>query len=249
MNDQKLKYATIGTLVGAFVLIVAMILVWKFKFYDQVLADLDKSDKALVAAQGTAKDLDKAQKAALLARQRLDLAKGELSYFRTRYRSLPLDLTNEGAREVTFRRQLNEYSLGFGLQARNQLIRAADESGVVINTNIKVDAPPQVPENVVSPPSGFFKPQTAPLAVSITGTFDSLLRFFQIINRSEILMVVGNVKLEGASPAIKATFTITPYLLASGTSAQQSAIGGAAPAAANAEGGSPEGEEAKPSGP
>lgn len=247
MNDQKLKFATIGTLIGAFVLIVAMVLVWKFRFYDQRVADLNQANADFATAQTDAGKLEGAQKSALLAAQRLELANGELAYFRTRYRSLPLDLTNPGATEASFVRYLNEYSSGFGLRARTQLIRAADESGVVINTDIKVDAPPQNPEDVQSPPSGFLKPQTAPLDVTITGSFDSLLRFFQIINRSEILMAVGNVKLEGTSPEIKATFTLTPYLLVSGPSANVSPIAGlgAAPApAAGAEnpGGGPQGD-------
>ena len=246
MNDKKLNYAFWGTLIGAVVLFVAMLLVWKFRFYDQTVAQLNTTNTDLQTAQTEAGKLGARQKAALLAEQRLGYAQGELDYFRTRYRSLPLDLTEapgNGPRYQTFVRYLNEYSSGFGLQARAQLIRAADESGVLIDTNIKVDAPPQNPEDVTSPPSGFLKPQTAPLDVSITGTFDALLRFFQIINHSEILMVVGNVKLEGVSPEIKATFTITPYLMASGPSATVAAIAGAAPAAGaeGSEGTNPEG--------
>ena len=248
MNEQKLRFAILGTLIGTFVLIVAMVLVWKFKFYDQAVQQLNTATTATQTAQTTAGGLAKAQKEALLAQQKLGLAQGELDYFRTRYRSLPFDLTGGPASPatfVTFKRYLNEYSSDFGLQARAQLIRAADESGVLINTNIKVDAPPQNPEDVQSPPSTFLKPQTAPLDVSITGQLGDILRFFQIINRSEILMVVGNVKLEGASPTIKASFTITPYLLASGPSvAVKPVIAGAAPAAGapGAEGGNPEGE-------
>ena len=44
-------------------------------------------------------------------------------------------------------------------------------------------------------------------------------------------MVVGNVKLEGNSPSVKASFKLTPYLLASGKGAKLTATGGAAPAA------------------
>ncbi len=271
MNEKKLRLAWIGTLVGAFVLIVAMVLVWKFRFYDQVVSQLATTNTSYDTEKANADKLAPTLKSALLAQQRLALAQGELDYFRTRYRSLPFDLTEtpisgQGPRNATWTRYLNEYASGFGLEARRQLIRAADESGVQIKTNIKVDAPPQNPEDVVNPPSGLLKPQSAPLAVSVTGTFGSILNFFQIINRSEILMVIGNVKMAGASPNIEATFTITPYLLVSGPSAQAAAIPGidaARPGAAaaapttetgvpgepgdpNAEGATPPGEPAPP---
>lgn len=231
MNEKKLRLAWIGTLVGAFVLIVAMVLVWKFRFYDQVVSRLATTNGTYRTEKANADKLAPTLKSALLAQQRLGLAQGELDYFRTRYRSLPFDLTEtpisgQGPRNATWTRYLNEYASGFGLEARRQLIRAADESGVQIKTNVKVDAPPQNPEDVVNPPSGLLKPQAAPLAVSVTGTFGSILNFFQIINRSEILMVIGNVKMAGTSPNIEATFTITPYLLVSGPSAQAAAIPG-----------------------
>ena len=244
MNERKLRLAWIGTLVGAFVLIVAMVLVWKFRFYDNIVSQLATTEANYKTADDTADKLAPTLKAALLAQQRLDLAQGELQYFRTRYRSLPFDLTQsavsgQGPRNATFVRYLNEYASNFGLEARRQLIRAADESGVQIKTNIKVDAPPQNPEDIVSPPNGLLKPAGAPLAVSVTGTFGSILNFFQVINRSEILMVIGNVKMTGTSPAIEATFTITPYLLVSGPSAQVAPIPGitnARPGAAAATG-------------
>lgn len=259
MNEKKLRIAWIGTIVAAFVLIVAMVLVWKFKFYDPLLSELETTGVEFGKQETQAKKLDGALKGALLAQQRLDLASGELDYFRTRYRSLPMDLTEstvvgQGPRNATWRRYLNEYASDFGLAARSQLIRAADESGVQIATNIKVQAPPQNPEEVVAPPSGLLKPETEALGVTVTGTFDSILEFFKIINKSEILMVIGNVKLDEPSPNIKATFTVTPYLLVSGASAQvavipgiEAAQPGAAPAAPpaggeeNADGGLPGG--------
>ena len=242
MNEKKLRIAWIGTLVGAFVLIVAMVLVWKFRFYDPLLSELDTTNTEFTKQDTQAKKLNGALKGALLAQQKLDLASGELDYFRTRYRSLPMDLTEspvvaQGPRNATWRRYLNEYASDFGLATRSQLVRAADESGVQISTNIKVQPPPQNPEDVVAPPSGLLKPETEALAVTVTGTFGSILQFFQIINKSEILMVIGNVKMEGTSPAIKATFTVTPYLLVSGKSAQVAAIPGiesAQPGAATA---------------
>ena len=44
MNDKKLRIAFIGTLVGAFVLTVAMVLVWKFRFYDPVVSELGTTE-------------------------------------------------------------------------------------------------------------------------------------------------------------------------------------------------------------
>lgn len=261
MNEKKLRLAWIGTLVGAFVLIVAMVLVWKFRFYDDTVSKLTTTNASYETAKQGADKLAPTLKSALLAQQRLALAQGELDYFRTRYRSLPFDLTEspitgQGPRNATWGRYLNEYSsgsgeyvTGFGIEVVRQLKRAADESGVIIGSNIKVDPPPQNPEDVVNPPSGLLKPSAAPLATTVTGTFGSILNFFQIINRSEILMVIGNVKMEGTSPNIKATFTITPYLLVSGPSAQAAAIPGidgarpgtaaAAPAAGTGEPGMP----------
>lgn len=254
MNEKKLRIAWIGTLVGAFVLIVAMVLVWKFRFYDPLLSELGTTETNFATQKTQADKLDVALKEALLAQQRLQLASGELDYFRTRYRSLPMNLTEspvvgQGPRNATWRRYLDEYASDFGLEARRQLIRAADESGVQIATNIKVQAPPQNPEDVFAPPSGLLKPQTEALGVTVTGTFGSILSFFQIINKSEILMTIGNVKMEGTSPAIKATFTITPYLLVSGPSATVAPIpgienarpGAATAAGATAAGATPEG--------
>ena len=109
--------------------------------------------------------------------------------------------------------------------------------------------PPQNPEDVVAPASGILKPPTEALSVTVTGTLDSLLQFFQIINRSEILMTIGTVATTTPADAktfpapVTATFTITPYLLVSGGSATQapipgieSVIPGAAPATAGAAG-------------
>ena len=205
MNEKKLKIAFIGTLVGAFVLIVAMVLVWKFRFYDPLLSDLDRTTTEFNTQDALAKKLDASLKGALLAEQRLDLAAGELDYFRTRFRSLPMDLTEspvigQGPRNATFVRYLEEYSTGFGVAAVRQLKRAADESGVVINSKIAVQKPPQNPEEVTAPTSGLLKPATEALAVTVTGSFDNVLRFFQIINTSEILMVIGNVKLDSDQP-------------------------------------------------
>ena len=117
MNEKKLRMAWIGTLVGAFVLIVAMVLVWKFRFYDDVVSQLASTETKYTTEKGNADKLAPTLKATLLAQQRLLLAKGELDYFRTRYRSLPIDLTQsaisgQGPRNATYTRYLNEYASG-----------------------------------------------------------------------------------------------------------------------------------------
>lgn len=265
MRETHLKRWIWGIGIAAFTLIVALVLVWKFKFYDQVTAELAATNTEFEGFKTEAGNLEANLRAAALEEQKLALAQAQLEYFRVRFRSVPFDLRPEasGARDATWIRLLNEYYLNFGVAAREQLIRAADETGVIINTTIKVQPPPQMPENVVSPPSGFLKPTTgagtpeggaapaqpgqagaapAPdgaLAVSATGTYPDLLRFFDRISRSPIILVVGNLKLEGTSPATKATFTLTPYMLSSGPSAQVKAPPGAAGAA-------PAGQEGDP---
>jgi hypothetical protein len=175
--------------------------------------------------------LDAALQNEAQARQKLQLAKDQVGYFRSRFRSLPFDLRDQGTRDATYVRYLNEYFAEYGLAIRRQLLRAADETGVTIDTKIAVNAPPQVPGDVVSPPSGFLKPlQSGEMAVTAKGTLPNILAFMERVNRAETLISVGNVKLEGTSPDITATFPLTPYLVASGPSAQLPA--GAAPAAA-----------------
>jgi hypothetical protein len=151
---------------------------------------------------------------------------------------------NKAARLVTWHRWLNEYYSGFGLALSDELVRIAQQSGVVLKTTskIQVDAPPRNPEDVKPPTHGFMMPLSnsngGALSVTITGDLSHILQFFDGINQSSILMVVGNIKLEGYSPLVTATFTLTPYLLATGPGATASAAAtpAAAPAAAPAPG-------------
>lgn len=217
-----------------FVLIVAMIVVWKLKFYDDVTQQIGATQIAYKTATDTAATLDRELKDAAIAKENLVLAQDELDYFRRRFRSLSFDLTpspGEGARNRTWLGYMNEYFSNYGLEVRRQLVRAADETGVVLASSLKIDAPPQVPENVVAPPSGFLKPVTGGfMSVTLTGDLGSILRFLERVNRSPILMTVGAIKLEGASPAITATFTITPYLVGTGPSIALPVVAPAAPA-------------------
>lgn len=242
-----------------FALIVAMIVVWKLKFYDEVTQQITTTSAAYETAKTTGATLDVEQKAAAIAKENLGLAQDNIDYFRRRFRSLRFDLqpsTGDAARNLTWRGYMNEYFADYGLELRRQLVRAADETGVVLNTSLKVDAPPQVPENVIAPPSGFLKPVTGGnLTVDVSGDTGSILRFLERVNRSPILMTVGAIKLEGASPDIKASFTITPYLVGTGpsivlpASAPVAAAGAVNPDGVPVEAGLPPGGPPAPGGP
>jgi len=266
MSESALRIRNYA--VGAIALVLAIIisLVWKLRFYDAVSAELTTTQTAYETASTNAKKLEASLTAQRVAELNKDLAQQQVAAFRQRFRSLNYDLNSSaGAREGTFRRVLNEYYTDYGIELRRQLIQAADESGVIIQTAIKVQTPPQNPEDVVAPPTGFIKPLDGggTMAVTLTGTLPNILRFFERINQSEILMTVGSgssaatgtgtgagsstsggggggggigFKLENASPTIKATFTLTPYLLASGPDAALPGGGGAAPAAKGAGG-------------
>jgi hypothetical protein len=64
------------------------------------------------------------------------------------------------------------------------------------------------------------------LNLEVVGTFQDILHFLENLNHSNILMVIGNIKLEGYSPKIKATFPVTPYLLAAGPGVKITATSG-----------------------
>ena len=243
MRETKLKRLILGIGIGTLVLTVAMILVWKLRFYDPLNVEITRETGLYNTATTTAKGLDQALKDEAQAKQKLQLAKAQIGYFRSRFRSLPFDLRDNGTRDATYLRYLNEYFAEYGLAIRRQLLQAANETGVTIDTKIAVNAPPQVPEQVVSPPSGFLKPLTSgSIAITAKGTLPNILLFMERVTRAEILMSVGTVKLDGISPDITASFTLTPYLVASGPSALLPPA--AAPAAPAAEGTPAEGTPA-----
>lgn len=146
---------------------------------------------------------------------------------------------NQAARLVTWHRWLNEYYSGFGIALKDELVRIAQQTGVVLKTTskIQVDAPPRNPEDVKPPAHGFMMPLSnsngGAISVTITGDLDHILQFFDGINQASILMVISNIKLAGYSPQITATFNITPYLMASGPGAVSTAAPASAPAAPN----------------
>jgi hypothetical protein len=194
-----------------------------------------------VKQKGIAADLDKSLQEEAKAKQNLRYVQGQLQFLRSRYRNMYFDFGNEGdspdrkeaKQNLTWRRWLNEYYSGYGLALQRELINAANDSGVIIHTSFKVDAPPKAPEEVVPPPNGFFKPTGGALGLDVTGTLSAIMAFLRRLNSmsSDILLVVGNIKLEGTSPQIKATFSVTPYLLATGKPVTLKGVAAAAPAA------------------
>jgi hypothetical protein len=217
--ETKLRRSIIATFAVTFALIVAMIVVWKLKFYDDVTSKQTVAQDALTKQKTDADKLAVNLLAEAVAKDRVDLATRQLDYFQARFRSLDFDLTNEFTRNRTWVGYMQEYYADYGLQMRRQLVQAAEDTNVVLTTTLKVDAPPQLPEAVVPQNSGFMKPISGgSITVDVVGAYADIVQFLRRINRSAILMSIGNIKLEGASPLTKATFTITPYLVAKGKS-------------------------------
>lgn len=191
------------------------------------------------------------------AQDDLVLIESQAKEMQARYHNFDYDVSSDRTRKITWQKYTNEMSSTFGIKLRRQLIAAAERSGIRINTTVKVDAPPQVPENLTVPTSGFLKPVTGgSMKLEATGSFANFLTFFDEINRPvpdpedpghplNILFVVGSdLKFDGYSPDIKSTFTVTPYMVARFpsttplTTPPQAAAGAAA---APAEGTPPEG--------
>lgn len=72
------------------------------------------------------------------------------------------------------------------------------------------------------------------MSVSVTGTLPNILRYFDRLNTYATLVRVGSIKLDtdpGPPLRVKATFSITPYLLATGPGAKLGDSAGANPTA------------------
>ncbi len=236
MRETALRrYITIIS-IASVVLAGLILLIMKLRFFDTVNTQLTQANTAYGTAANSAKELEPTLQAQKIAENNLVFAREQVNSFRARFRSLTFDIdpaSGQGAKEATWRRYLNEFYTDYGVEMRRVLIQAADESGVVLSTSVKVQTPPQNPEDVVSPPGGFLKPLAdGSMTVTVAGTLPNILRFFDRINQSEVLMSTGNVsspgvKLENSALGARASFTLTPFLVASGPSALLPA-GGAA---------------------
>ncbi len=268
-------YILIGV---AVFLLIAMIAAWYF-----VLIKKQKEEYAALQGQISARrDAASKLEANLIAQKkaedRLRYLKNQIGFFRNvRYRNMSFpDIgpptggtpVQKAARIATWQRWLREYFSEYGLALKNTLQSYANDAGVVINTSSKINAPPKAPEEVAVPPNGIFKPAgDAALGVTITGPLENVIRFFDRINTSNILMLIGTIKLDsaaagggagggapgggpggapggggatsvglrpGVSPRITASFSLTPYLLASGPGVDAAGAGGGASATAPA---------------
>ena len=221
-----------------------ILLVMKLRFFDTINTDIAKANTDYEANETAGKERGPNIKAQRIAERNLTFASQQTDVFRQRFRSLPFNLPPEpdaGPRIATWRRYLNEYNSDYGIELRRVLLQAADETDVVINSSVKVSAPPLNPEDVVSPPGGFLKPlASGTVGVQATGSLPNVLRFLERINQSEVLLTTGaagsvGIKIEAAPAGVRATFNIAPYLVATGPSAQlPAAIVAAAPASGSA---------------
>lgn len=206
-----------------------ILLIMKLRFFDTVNASLTAANTNYSTYEGNGKKLKDNLKSLKIAQNNLTFASDQTNVFRQRFRSLAFDLPPEpdaGPRVATWRRYLNEYNSDYGVELRRVLIQAADESEVIISTSVKVAAPPQNPEEVVTPPAGFLKPlSTTSVSVQASGPLNNVMRFLERINQSEVLLTTGStgsvgIKVEAAPLGVRATFNITPYLVATGPAAQ-----------------------------
>lgn len=255
--ETRIRRNIIILVVVTFLVLVGMSAGWFFVMVrpqKEQITEVEKQYDALVAK---ASKLEVALENEQKAEDKLEYLQGQLNFFRGSkenervqglYRRLyfgEIDGTspkNVADRQIAWRQWMNEYHTEFGPALLAELRRIRDISRVQFAMPaVKVDDPPQKPEDVVPPQNGFMKPLSATnngdLTLTVTGTFDNILRFLENINHSSILMVVGNIKLEGHSPQLNATFTLTPYLIAAGPAIKLAAS--APPAGATPEGGAP----------
>lgn len=244
-------------LAGVFVLLlVGMILGWFFVAVrpqrEKIATTQKQYDDRKIVADKLKGNLAEQKK----AEDKRRYLEGQLAFFRGRYRHFTYpelgvagneDPKQKAQRIATWRLFVREYFSEYGEALKQELIDAADAADdpmdgrkFLLNTQVKVDAPPKAPEDLTIPAHGLLKPTSASnggvLNVTVTGSFAEIKNFFVRINRSPILFVVGNIKLDGASPTITATFTLTPYLVATGPGVKLAA---AAPAG-GAGGGDPD---------
>lgn len=263
-EEKRIVRFIIGWVVLSLAILIGMVVAWALVLIRPKQEEMTKTQTENDAQKVIAQRLPEAMAKQAKAEDKARYMKAQLEFFRgsddpvnpqrfdpnfARFRRFYFDLGSKDTDAKiktekmvdTWHRLLNEYYSNYGLELKQELIDIANRSGVTINTSVKVDAPPKHPEDVqaIIPKNGFLKPAGATLTVTTTGTtLSNILLFLNQINQAKILLVVGNIKLEGTSPNIKASFTLAPYLLAAGPDAEITA-GGAAPAAAAPPGGAP----------
>ncbi len=253
--ETRIRRNIIILVVVTFFVMVGMVAGWFFLLVSPQNEEYASVELKYTERKGVADKLKSALEQERQAKDKLEYLKGQAFFFRGSdesrsvgglYRRLyfgDMEGTtkiSEREREEAWRAWMNEYHYTYGPSLRNELKRIAAEAPAVAiaMSDIKVDDPPQMPEDVKGkiPANGLLEPLSATnngeLDITVTGEFPNIVRFLERLNRSSFLMVVGNIKLEGNSPGLKATFKLKPYLVASGKGAKLTA--GAAPAAAPA---------------
>lgn len=261
--ETRIRRNIIILVVATFLVLIGMSAGWFFVLVRPQREEIAKTETQYNDLKTKAGTLDSALKAKQQAEDRVNYLKGQLAFFRGGeddrldkglYRRLYFGEVDNSdadikktALDVAWRSWMNEYHYEFGPALQSELKRAEAAAKVTLAMPaIKVDDPPQTPEDVTKklPTNGFLKPLSATnngsLTLQVTGTFPGVLRFLEALSRSSILMVVDkNLKLENYSPTIKTTFNITPYLIAAGPGAKlaaASAVDAAAGAVTNAAG-------------
>lgn len=172
MEREKTERRKIIILIVATVLLlVALIVGWYFLFVKPVELQREAVRKDYEARKAIADRLETAQIDQRKAEDRLVEVTGQLQFFRRLYRSLEFgamgtdpaseDAVQKAERERTWRNWLREYFSNYPEALSATLQLKAAQSGVVLDDsvrNIKVDKPPQTPEEVAPPPNGFLKP-------------------------------------------------------------------------------------------
>lgn len=266
--ETRIRRNIIILVVVTFLVLVGISAGWFFLLVRPQREEMAKVETEYTARKAKADGLKKAMEQERQAKDKLEYLKGQMFFFRGSdesravnglYRRLyfgdiegtsPL---NERDRLEAWRAWMNEYHYEYGPALKLELMSAANDEPsrqapvVITMSDIKVDDPPQMPEEVKGkiPPNGFLKPLSATnngdLDITVTGSFPNIMRFLERLNRSSFLLVVGNIKLEGHSPSLKASFKLTPYLIAGGKGAKIAAAAPAAPAEGDAGAVPPEG--------
>jgi len=254
--ETRIRRNIIILVVVTFLVLVGMSAGWFFVLVRPQKEEIAKVEQDYTGLKAKAGELKKNLDDERKAKDKLEYLQGQLAFFRGSevsegtqglYRRLyfgAIDGTsaiNIAAREEAWRKWMNEYHYSYGPTLGFELDRIAKLANVQVPIPaIKVDDPPQKPEDVKTPANGLLKPLSATnggqITLTVSGSFGNILRFLEYVNHSSILMVVGNIKLEGYSPNLKATFPLTPYLIAAGPGIKLTAGSAPAPSAAGSDG-------------
>ena len=252
MKESRITRNTFILLGVTVLLLIGAISAWYFALIRPQKALLATATTEYNTQLGIANELSSALTEQKKAEDRLVYLQGQMGFFKQRYRNLyfgdlGVDYATETApqkanREIAWRNWMNTYYYGYGPALKRELERAADAAGVVINTSISVVPPPKAPEEVAPPANGLLKPVGSggaaaggppgvagagaaggAMSVTVTGSMNNILRYFDSLNTYATLVNVGNITLNNdpSSPTrVRASFSITPYLLASGPGSQ-----------------------------